>query len=75
MYAEWNRVWKANNYLVDLAPAGSDPRDVIECRRMLPERALLNIIDEADCSKVQVLLSFSLYDVLINHASWIWCPF
>lgn len=47
--------------LVDLAPAVADARNVEQDRTVLPERTLLDIVDEADGREVHVDLSLVLY--------------
>lgn len=49
--------------LVDLAPTVADPRDVEEDRRVLPERTLLDVVDEANGGEVHVGLAV-VVDVL-----------
>ena len=46
--------------LVDLAPAVADARNVEQDGTVLPERTLLDIVDEADGGKVHVELALVL---------------
>lgn len=47
--------------LVDLAPAVLDPRHVVEDRAVLPEGALLDVVDEPDGGEVHVGLPEPLH--------------
>lgn len=47
--------------LVDLAPAVLDPRHVVEDRAVLPEGALLDVVDEPDGGEVHVGLTEPLH--------------
>ena len=57
--------------LVDLRPAGSNSRNVIQHWRVFPEWALLDIINEFDSRKVHVLGTFSRNRCDFCNVCWI----
>lgn len=56
--------------LVNLSPAVPDARDVEQDGRVLPERALLDVVDEADGGEVHVGLTVVVYDLRLGDVGW-----
>ena len=70
-HAVGKRVGKRGYYLVDLAPAPPNPGDIKQHRRMLPERAPLDIVNKPHRAEIQVPLPFPLDDHGFRHVGWV----
>ena len=57
--------------LVDLGPARSNARNVIKHRRVLPEGALLDIVDEANGREVHIPCTLSGDDCGFGNICWV----
>lgn len=60
--------------LVDLAPAVLDPRHVVEDGAVLPEGALLHVVDEPDGGEVHVGLPEPLHGFRLEDVAWLRRP-
>lgn len=56
-----------HKYLVNLGPAGLDARNIVEHWTVLPERALLHVVDEADGRKIEVSTTFPFHHVHLGN--------
>lgn len=62
-----------NHALVDLAPAVLDSRDIVQNRAVLPEGALLDIVDKPDGREVHVCRSVLLDRLWVYNVGWFRC--
>ena len=58
---------------IDFGPASSNAGDVVEHGRMLPEGALLDIIDEADGREIQILSTLLTDSCHFGHFCRVGC--
>ena len=59
--------------LVDLGPSSLYPRNIVQHRTVLPERACLDAVDESYCGKVEILCRKLTHSILINYNLWSRC--
>ena len=59
--------------LVDLCPASRYTRDIEKDRAVLPERAFLDVVNEADRTEVHVSFPLTIDDVPFGNTAWILC--
>ncbi len=57
---------------VDFAPSCPHARDVIQHGRVLPERALFDVVDEADGAEIHVFVTLSGYGCGFRDGGWVW---
>lgn len=60
---------RLKTYFVDLTPASLDSRDVIKHRAVLPEWALLHIVDEPNCREIEVRPPFTFHNYRLHDST------